>query len=69
VFIEETLQHAEELGKKYKDKPYNYDTPKALGIDEGFGSSKTASETYYIEPIILRKTVDCSLASSNALCV
>ena len=42
TFIEETIQHAEELGRMYKDKPYNSYTQKALGIDEGFGSSKTA---------------------------
>ena len=42
VFIEETLQRAEELGKMYRDRPYNSATVKALGIDPGFGSSKTA---------------------------
>jgi hypothetical protein len=36
------LQCAEQLGRQYKDKPYNPDTQKALGIDEGFDSSKTA---------------------------
>ena len=34
VFIEQTLQRAEELGRKYKGKPYNPDIQKALGIDE-----------------------------------
>jgi hypothetical protein len=42
VFIEETLQRAEELGKQYRDISYNTTTQKALGIDPGFGSSKTA---------------------------
>jgi hypothetical protein len=42
VFIEETLQHAEELGRRYRDRPYNPDTQKSLGVDVGFGSSKTA---------------------------
>jgi hypothetical protein len=52
VFIEETLQHAEELGREYnnKDNPY---TPKAMGIDEGFGSSKTAFTVIeYIDNIV-----------------
>lgn len=42
VFIESTLQRAEELGIQYRYTPYNADTPKSLGIDPGFGSSKTA---------------------------
>jgi hypothetical protein len=47
------LQHAEELGRKYKDKPYNPYTPKALGIDEGFGFSKTAFTVIeYIDDIV-----------------
>jgi hypothetical protein len=36
------LQRAEEIGKQYRDIPYNPSTPKALGIDPGFGSSSTA---------------------------
>jgi hypothetical protein len=42
VFLESTLQRAEELGKKYRDIPYNTGIPKALGIDLGWRSSATA---------------------------
>jgi hypothetical protein len=41
-FLEDTILKAEELGIKYRDRPYNHTTQKALGIDIGFGSSKTA---------------------------
>jgi hypothetical protein len=47
------LQRAEQLGRQYKDKPYNPDTQKALGIDKGFGSSKTAFTIIeYVDGII-----------------
>jgi hypothetical protein len=42
VFLEQSLQVCEQLGKQYRDVPYNVSTPKALGIDPGFGSSATA---------------------------
>ncbi len=42
VFLEQSLQVCEQLGKQYRDVPYNASTPKALGIDPGFGSSATA---------------------------
>ena len=42
VFLEQSLQVCEQLGKQYRDVPYNASTPKALGIDPCFGSSATA---------------------------
>ena len=40
--LRQSLQVCEQLGKQYRDVPYNASTPKALGIDPGFGSSATA---------------------------
>jgi hypothetical protein len=42
VFTEQSIQTAEELGRKYKSKTNFEGTQKSLGIDPGFGSSKTA---------------------------
>jgi hypothetical protein len=42
VFTEQSIQTAEELGKRYKARTSFEGTQKSLGIDPGFGSSKTA---------------------------
>jgi hypothetical protein len=42
VFLESTIERAEQLGKMYRDIPYSSAASRALGIDPGFGSSKTA---------------------------
>ncbi len=42
VFTEQSIQAAEELGRKYKGRTSFEGTQKSLGIDPGFGSSKTA---------------------------
>jgi|SRR5215212_9066032 len=41
-FLESSIEQAEQLGLQYKDNAFNYSTIKILGIDPGFGSSKTA---------------------------
>jgi hypothetical protein len=43
VFTEQSIQIAEELGRKYTKSRTSFEgTQKSLGIDPGFGSSKTA---------------------------
>jgi hypothetical protein len=43
VFTEQSIQAAEELGREYSKSRTNFDgTQKSLGLDPGFGSSKTA---------------------------
>jgi hypothetical protein len=42
VFLESSLQVAEQLGIKYRGIPHSNSSLKAMGIDEGFGSSATA---------------------------
>ncbi|HET7345057.1 MAG TPA: hypothetical protein VFJ05_04205 [Nitrososphaeraceae archaeon] len=42
VFTEQSIQAAEDLGRKYKSRTSFEGTQKSLGIDPGFGSSKTA---------------------------
>lgn len=57
VFLESSLLKAEELGKQYDNDNYNDNqfTPKALGIDPGFGSSKTAFTIIeYVDNSIVR---------------
>jgi hypothetical protein len=41
-FLESSIEQAERLGLQYNDKPVSDYTVKILGIDPGFGSSKTA---------------------------
>jgi hypothetical protein len=65
VFIEETLQRAEELGKKYRDIPYNSTTLKSMGIDVGFGSSATAFTVIEIVDDIIHVIYSKQFSNSN----
>jgi hypothetical protein len=65
VFIEETIQRAEELGKKYRDRPYNSTTLKSMGIDIGFGSSSTAFTVIEIVDDIIHVIYSKQFANSN----
>jgi hypothetical protein len=65
VFIEETLQRAEELSKKYRDIPYNSTTLKSMGIDVGFGSSATAFTVIEIVDDIIHVIYSKQFANSN----
>jgi hypothetical protein len=42
VFLESSLQVAEQLGIKYRHTPHSNSNVKAMGLDEGFGSSATS---------------------------
>jgi hypothetical protein len=42
VFTEQSILYAEQLGRQYSNRTNFYGTDKSMGIDPGFGSSKTA---------------------------
>jgi hypothetical protein len=65
VFIEETLQHVEQLGKKYRDRPYNASTQKSMGIDVGFGSSATAFTVIEVVDDVIHVIYSKQFANSN----
>jgi hypothetical protein len=65
IFTESTIERAEQLGIQYRNTPYNAFTPKALGIDPGFGSSKTAFTIIEIVDRIINVLYSKQFANSS----